>query len=268
MNPFSLPFMQLAVGASLLSGIALAWLGVFILQRQVAFTGLSVAQLAALGTVVSIALNLGHTGSAAALASVIAGLILLSWLSRTGRTGPDAWIAALYILGAGVSVLCLSKSPHGEAETMSVFFGNILSLNRRELAESAAIFLLTLGALKAYFDRWIWLSFDPLSAEIAGINSRLWELLFYSLCAVVLTVSIHICGVLLSFAYLIAPGATVLLFVRRMDRLLVSIACLTAGATIAGFWLSFHWDFPTGPFVSSLLAGILLAGGIWRRVAG
>lgn len=268
MSAFSLPFMQLAVAASLLSGIALGWLGVFILQRKVSFTGLSVSQLAALGAVVSISLDWGHAGESAALVSVIGGLLLLSWLAGRDRASTDAWIAALYIVGAGASVLCLSKAPHGEAHTMSIFFGNILSLTRSELAEAAAIFVLTLGALRAYLHRWVWLSFDPLSAEIAGIDSRLWEVLFYSLCAVVLTVSIHVCGVLLSFAYLIAPGALALLFVRRMDRLIAAIAGLAAAATIAGFWLSFHWDFPTGPFVATILAGLLLAGGIWRRIVG
>ena len=80
MNPFALPFMQTALAASLLCGTALALLGVFILVRRVAFSGLAVSQLAALGTVAGVSVLALHGGAA--------GLALLNLAVRWLMAAP------------------------------------------------------------------------------------------------------------------------------------------------------------------------------------
>jgi zinc transport system permease protein len=220
----------------------------------VAFSGLAASQLAALGGVVGVVLGLHVGASVFSWSFVVAGLMVLAFLSRSRKTSADSWVATLYVLGAALAVLVLSKSPRGESEALGVFFGNILSLGTLEVWEAGALFILTLAGLALWFRRWVWLAFDPVGAEVAGLRAGLWNGIFHVFFAAALTLSIHIFGVLLSFAYLILPATAGLLLVRRTRTLVIFCAAYSALVTVVGFEMSFRWDFPTGPFVSALLA--------------
>ena len=261
--------MQYALAASLMAGTALALIGVFILVTRVSFAGLAVSQLAALGTVVGTFYGFHYGEYGFALAFVGIGMILLSQISKTQRTPQEAWVACLYILGAGLSVLILSKAPQGESHTLNVFFGNVLSLGMPEIWESLSIFALSCIILVVWFYRWVWISFDPLSVEVSKINVDRWNFIFYTLFALAMTVSIHIFGVLLAFTYLLLPATIGLLLISRLKSLFIFIPILTSVVTFFGFYFSFRLDVPTGPFISSILAGMVLACGIylkWIRV--
>ncbi|MCB4757410.1 MAG: metal ABC transporter permease, partial [Elusimicrobia bacterium] len=145
--PFSLPFMQTALLASLLAGSALSLIGIFIFANRNTFSGLSISQFAALGAVIGALLGFHWGNFAVALLFVGCGIYFLNRLSRDARIPADSWIGSFYILGAALSVLILSKMAHGEADTMNIFFGNILSLDWTEVLESAILLLVSIGIL-------------------------------------------------------------------------------------------------------------------------
>jgi ABC-type Mn2+/Zn2+ transport system permease subunit len=268
MNFLDLTFMRVALAAGLLAGTALSVIGVFTVARRVAFSGLAAAQWAALGGVIG-ALAGFHVGAGVVSGgAVVAGLLAMAWLSRSRRTSADSWVAALYVLGAASAVLLLSKSPRGESETLGVFFGNILSLGRFELIEAGAVCAAALAGTALWFRRWLWLSFDPVGAEVAGVRVGVWNALFYGLYAASLTLSIHVFGVLLSFAYLILPATTGLLLSRRPRSLILVCVGTSVLSTVVGFALSYRWDLPTGPFVALVLAGTSLGARIYGRIKG
>ena len=257
--------MQIALAASLMAGLAMSWIGVFILVKRISFSGLSVSQLAALGTVIGVSLGLHYVNFGLALACVGVGMFLASQMAKTGRTPEEAGVACLYILGAGLSILILSKAPRGESDTLNIFFGNVLSLQIGEVLESLAILVLTTLILGIWFYRWVWIAFDPLGAEVAKIKVRNWNFVFFSLFALTMTVCIHIFGVLLAFSYLLLPAAVALLIGNRLKSQFIVITLLTVLATVLGFYFSFRLDFPTGPFIASSLAAAVIAAGIYRR---
>lgn len=264
MNPFALPFVQTSLAASLLAGNALALLGAFILLRRVSFSGLAVAQMAALGTVAGGVLGHNLGGFGTAVACVAAGVLALVKLSKLRRVPEEAWVASLYVLGAALAVLALSKDPHGEAHALNLFFGNVLSLGPEEVLEAGGALALVAAALGAWFHRWVWLFLDPIGASVAGIRTGRWTAAFLSVFAGAMVVSIHLFGVLLAFAYLLLPAVAGLLLCRTLRGLFVVVPLLTTGVVLSGIYLSFLWDFPTGPFIAAELATAALAAGGWR----
>ena len=151
MSFLELPFMRTAFAAGLFAGTALSVIGIFSATRSVAFSGLAASQLAALGGVVGVVLGLHVGASVFSWSFVVAGLMVLAFLSRSRKTSADSWVATLYVLGAALAVLVLSKSPRGESEALGVFFGNILSLGTLEVWEAGALFILTLAGLALWF---------------------------------------------------------------------------------------------------------------------
>ncbi len=258
MNPFSFPFMRTALAVSLLAGTAVSVIGAFVLVRRQVFVGLAASQLAAMGAV-GVLLGLHASAHGVALSVVAGGMFLAARLARSQRAPAESWLAVLYILGAGSAVMLLSKSPLGEAHAMGVFFGNVLALGPHDVWESVILFALTAVFAGLWSYKWIWISYDPLSARVAGLRVDMWNFLFWALFAAAMTLAIHLFGVLLAFAYLVLPAVAGLLTCRRMGFLFVAVPMVSAGATVAGFCLSFLWDLPTGPFVAFLLALICLA---------
>jgi ABC-type Mn2+/Zn2+ transport system permease subunit len=100
------------------------------------------------------------------------------------------------------------------------------------------------------------------------VRVGVWNALFYGLYAASLTLSIHVFGVLLSFAYLILPATTGLLLSRRPRSLILVCVGTSVLSTVVGFALSYRWDLPTGPFVALVLAGTSLGARIYGRIKG
>lgn len=264
MSAFEIPFMRTALAAGLLGGNALALLGAFILLRGVSFSGLAISQLAGLGTVIGAVLGLHFGGWVAALVCVAFGLAAFLVLVGRARGPADGWVACIYVLAASASILILAKAPHGEAHTMSVFFGNLLALDAPEVAEAGGLLAAALLVLGPWLHRWVWVSFDPLAATVAGLWVRRQTALFLLLFAVAMTVGIHLFGVLLSFAFLLMPAAAALQWSRRLTHLAVLVPLIASGAVVLGLLLAFHWDFPAGPFLAGLLGTVLLLSGLAR----
>ncbi len=266
MKPFSVRFMELAFGASLFTGMALSIIGLFILVRRISFSGLAVSQMAALGTVLGTLLGMHYGEFGFALAAVGIGMLVISRASRIRTVPHESWVACLYILCAGAAVLILAKEPQGESHTLNVFFGNVLALGAAEVWESLAVLAVTGAVIWAWFHRWIWLSFDPLSAEVSKIRIARWNFLFFLLFAVAMTVSIHVCGVSLAFAYLLLPAVIGLTLVRHLKSLFFFIPLVTFIVTLLGFYASFRLDFPTGPFIAAFLGALALIAGAVRSL--
>jgi ABC-type Mn2+/Zn2+ transport system permease subunit len=263
----SLPFMQYALACCLLGGTALAMTGSFVLMRRVSFSGLAVSQMAALGVVVASITGMHDLeATAVSLLVVAAGLVLENRLLKVRRVPEESWVAGLYILAAGVSVLLLSKDPQGESHTLSVFFGNVLGLDPGEVLEAVILFVSTGAILGPWFSRWVYLFFDPTAAEIDGLPVKRWNLLFIALFAVSMSTAIHLFGVLLAFSFLLMPAAAGLALCRSLRSLFWFIPVMTASCVVAGIALSFYWDFPTGPFIAALLSAAALSAGLLRSL--
>lgn len=263
MTFWALPFMRTALAAGLLGGSALAMIGVFTATRGLSFSGLAAAQWAALGTVVGVLAGFHLGANIISFVLVMAGAGGWALLARSRRVPPESAVATAYILAAGLAVLALSKSPRGESETLGLFFGNILALSSLEVWEALGLFLITSLGLILWRSRWVWGAVDPVAAEVGGVKVRFWNLLFHVLLATAITLSIHMFGVLLSFAYLVLPATAALLWARRTRGVFLGAAGIASVTTWAGFEWSFRGDYPTGPFVAVLLAGVALGSWLW-----
>jgi ABC-type Mn2+/Zn2+ transport system permease subunit len=85
-----------------------------------------------------------------------------------------------------------------------------------------------------------------------------WNFVFYAIFAAAMTLSIHIFGVLLAFSYLLLPATAALLLSGRVRHIFLLTPALAVACTTIGFYVSFRLDFPTGPFIATLMAVLVL----------
>lgn len=122
------------------------------------------------------------------------------------------------------------------------------------------ILLVHLALLKEF----LYLSFDPRMAATQGYRSGVWNLLFYASLGLAIAMAIKSVGVLLMFAFLVIPAAVGLVVARRLLGVFVVSMATAAVAVFGGIWLSYAYDYPSGPMIVAVLGGLLAIAGAGR----
>lgn len=246
----------------ILAGIH-AYLGFHVIERQVIFVDLALAQIAVLGA--SLALITGHDLESAeaywlSLGFTILGAAIFSMTRfKKQRIPHEAIIGITYAVSAALLIMVLSRSGEGDEHIKQALVGNILLVSFPEIIKITIVYSI-IGLFHFIFrEKFFLISRDPQEAFQKGVHVRLWDFLFYVSFGFVVTSSVKIAGVLLVFAFLVVPSVSAMLFTENLKaRLLIGWA-VGLLASILGMTISYYMDFPTGASVVCAF-GVILTG--------
>ncbi len=261
MNEFleimSKPFLACLI----LTGIH-AYLGLHVIEREVIFVDLALAQIAALGATCGFLAGFALHSTQCYLFSLGFALIGAALFACTRFRKPlvphEAIIGIVYAVTAAATILVLSRSAEGGEELKSLLVGHLLFIDWPEIYKVAAIYSI-IGFIHWYFRRPLLLiSCDTEAAFQQGVPVRWWDFLFYGTFAFVVTSSVEIAGVLLVFSFLIVPAVCGVLLAKGIAARLW-VGWVVGGLTsVVGIWASYQFDFPTGAAVVCTFALSLL----------
>ncbi len=254
--------MKWPLAACLILPPLLVYLGLHVVEREVIFVDLALAQVATLGTCV--ALILGHHFNDRitfwiSLGVTFLGAAFFSWSrgSRKRQVPQEAIIGITFVVAAAGVILLLSRVAGGKEELEHLLTGDILNVTAAEVGQRAVIFAVLAAFYVAFHRRFSLISSDPEQAETQGLKVRLWDFLFYAAFALVVVSFVRLAGVLLTFAYLIVPAVCGVMLARRwVSRLAIGWG-VAAAASLLGLWASYRLDLPTGAAIVAM-CGILL----------
>lgn len=237
--------MGLAVLAALVMAPVHALFGLHIVRRGLIFIDLAVAQVAALG--ISLAIALGNETESStsywfSVAFALGGAFLIS-LSRfrLGRVPHEAIIGIVYVLSTAASIIVLDFAPtgHGLEELKSMLAGNILFVTRQDVETTTWIYAgITLVSLV------LWRPITAITFSKKGEEGSLWavgiDFVFYALLGLMVATSVKIAGVLVVFSWLVMPAVVAFFYVDRMlPAVLVALPVGLAGSA-GGLFLSYY----------------------------
>ncbi len=229
-----------SLGACLLVSLFLPVLGQQILKRRVIFIDLALAQVAAVGYAVGMALDGNGMLYAAVITAVV--VVLLALLPEQSDLPKEAVMGALYALAASLGMMVLAMLPHAEGQMMELLFGSVLGVNESEL-----IIMAIAGALALL-----------LSKQRHG-DHFIGRMIFYGALAIAVVPAIYAVGVILVFAMLVMPGLAVW---RNGDNGPALYAMMIAAiASTCGLFFSNQFDFPPSSAVVVFMAILAL---LWR----
>ena len=240
------------VACIVLTGIH-AYLGLHVIEREVIFVDLALAQIAALGATVGLLWGVDLHSSASyftALAATLVGAaVFAATRLRTPIVPQEAVIGIVYAVAASATIVVLSHAPDGSEELKVLLVGHLLFVGWDEIATIATVYMLV-GLLHWYVrEPLLHISRDPDAAFREGYSVRGWDFLFYATFGIVVTSSVELAGVLLVFSFLIVPSVCgVLLAETVRARLAVGWISGTL-ASVIGITASYLLDFPTGATV-------------------
>lgn len=259
------------VACLLLVGIH-AYLGLHVLARGVIFVDLSLAQIAALGSMVAFLIGYDLHSTAAYVISLLAtfvgaGVFALTRL-RHVRIPQEAIIGIVYAVSAAAGILAVDRAPHGAEHIKQMLVGSILWVTWAEIAKTAGIYTLV-GLFHWFFrDRFLTLSFDEERAIQEGWSIRGWDFLFYASFGFVIASSVEIAGVLLVFSFLVVPAVCAVLFTDAIEKRLLIGWGIGFLVSVLGCSASYLFDLPTGATIVCMFGIVLtLIAGV-RKVLG
>jgi zinc/manganese transport system permease protein len=240
----------------LLPGL-LVYFGLHVVERGIIFVDLALAQVAALGICVAIALG-SHPGHDAlpyvlSLVFTLAGAALFAW-SRFDhpRVPQESIIGIIYVVAAAASTLALSHSAEGDEALKNLLVGNVLLVTKAEVLRTFGLFAAIALVHVALRRKFLMVTFREDEAKSKRIAIRLWDFLFYATFGLTVVSFVQITGVYLVFSYLIVPAVCgALLSADIRTRLIIGWGVAFI-AGVSGLLLSVKLeslDLPTGPTI-------------------
>ncbi|MBI3996093.1 MAG: metal ABC transporter permease [Candidatus Omnitrophica bacterium] len=236
----------------ILTGIH-AYLGLHVIEREVIFVDLALAQVASFGATLGFLWGFGlHStpGYLTALSFTLVGAAIFAMTRLRKPIVPqESLIGVVYAVCAAASILVLSRAPEGGEELKALLVGHLLFVDWREIVKISLLYS-TIGVIHWLARKpLLAISQDPEGAFARGLRVRWWDFLFYATFGFVVTSSVELAGVLLVFSFLIVPAICGVLLAQRIgSRLLVGWAAGTV-TSVAGMIASYVWDLPTGATV-------------------
>lgn len=253
-----------------------AYLGMHILEREVIFIDLSLAQLAALGATVAALVHDHEPGHDPGLAThgfalaftVIGAAVFALFRKARGYVSQEAVVGIVYAVASALMMLGLSRAPHGAERIQDMLVGTLLVATWDEVLVTTAAYAL-IGALQiALRRRFIALSWHAQRGGPEPPHAVLWDFVFYVLFGIVITISVQLAGVLLVFSYLIVPAVITRLWSTRLWPRLAAGWLVACVASALGLWASWSLDLPTGAAVVAAFGGLFIAAIALRALSG
>lgn len=241
------PFMQRALAAGVLVGLATSLLGVLVVLRRSAFFGDAIGHASLAGVALGVVSGLPPLVLAAAV-SVGIGLSLHE-ADRRSQLGLDTLLGIALPLFMSIGVLILSVVPGYQPELFSFLFGSILAVGPESLAGTGVITLLVVTLLVLFWRPMVFVTFDVDGARVSGIPTGRLLAVFHVLLALVVVASIKTVGVVLVNALLVIPAATAKLLAPSLRAMFVLSPLIGVGCVIGGLVLSYVADLPSGPAI-------------------
>jgi ABC-type Mn2+/Zn2+ transport system permease subunit len=259
-------FMQRALVAGILVALASAVVGTFVVLRGLAFIGDALAHGVLPGVAGAILLGLpGIAGALVGAAAIIGGV---GMVRRRSRLSGDTAIGLLFVGMLALGVVIVSRSDAFSGDLTRILFGEVLGISWGDVGIQlvAAVAVAAVAAVCAR--PFLLLAFDPRQARVAGFHAERYEWLMLGMVALTVVVSFQTVGTLLVFGMLVAPPATAALVARRIGAMMACAAVIGVLSVLAGMLLSYHYDLAGGASIVLVEVAaffiVLIAQGLWR----
>lgn len=246
-DPWQFEFMQRAFIVATLASVVCAVVGVYVVLKGLAFMGDAIAHSSLAGMAAAFAL--GGNVLWGAIAWIVPASLAITYLSRRARLLLDTTIGIIYAAGFALGLVIISRTDSYTTDLFSLLFGNVLGVSWADVIVVAAVAALVLAIVAALYKELLFTAYDGSMAAASGIPVRFLEYLLPLLIGFTAVVSIKTVGIVLVLALLVTPAATARLLARRLAGMMFVSVLVAWAAVIAGLYLSYHLDLPSGPAV-------------------
>jgi len=256
-------------------GLLLSLLGVLIVARDQIFIGAAISQASSLGISIALVILPFLSGtipeymheylivSMAVLFSIAA-----SWLTSNKNLISDSHEAItgfIFLFCSSLSVILVSKSPHGTEEINRLLSSSIIGATIGDVACFTLLFIITAFTLYFLWRHFTLLSIDNEMAFSIGIPTSLYNLLFSIWLGLALGLSIRVSGMLFVFGVLVLPALAAKNFSRDIKGMFILSPIISLISNIFAFIFANFYDYPPAQISVAFLSLVLISAWLFKN---
>ncbi|MEN8601772.1 metal ABC transporter permease [Microbacterium rhizosphaerae] len=238
-----------SVWAGAILGLVGGLIGVFVMQRDMAFAVHGISELSFAGA--AAALLFGFDVVTGSIIGSIIAAAMIGWLGARARDR-NSIIGVLMPFGLGLGILFLSLYNGRSANRFSLLTGQIVSVQSGQLGWLAGISIVVLLGLLLVWRPLRFDSLDPQGAAARGVPVRAVSLLFMLLLGLIVAVSVHIIGALLVMALLVTPAAAAMRIAAGPLAVPLLAALFGLVSAVGGIMLAIAGTLPVSPYITTV----------------
>ena len=238
-----------SVIAGAVLGLVGGLVGVFVMQRDMAFAVHGISELSFAGA--AFALLVGFD---VVTGSIVGSLIAAAIIGVLGAKARDrnSIIGVLMPFGLGLGILFLSLYDGRSANRFSLLTGQIVSVQTGQLGWLIAISAFVLIGMLLIWRPLRFDSLDPQSAAARGVPTTAVSLAFMLLLGLIVAVAVHIIGALLVMALLVTPAAAAMRVAAGPLSVPVLAAVFGFVSAVGGILLAIMGTLPVSPYITTI----------------
>jgi zinc/manganese transport system permease protein len=274
----ALDFMIAPFAATLLLIFIMVYFGIHVIEREIIFIDIALAQIAALGSAVALVISKLHPAgqgivhdhhSRTMLSYVfclVAAGIFTVLKDRRIKIPLESLIGIAYAVATTSAVIILDKGAGGDVHIHDMLAGTILWVSWHQVMRLFIVIAVIGGFHYIFREKFKGVTLSYQGKESGVKNPKLWDFFFYFTFGIVIVEAVNVGGILTIFAFLIIPSSISALFATRWTHRILAGLITGSLATIFGLYLSWVMDVPCSPTIILFLALFLLVSVLIRFI--
>jgi len=158
----------------------------------------------------------------------------------------DAKIALISASSLAIGTFAISVTKGVNTDINNYLFGSILSINETDVIVSVILSILVVLLYVVSYNKIFAITFDEIFANGIGINTNLYNMIFASLCSIVVVLGMRLMGSLLISSLIIFPTLSSMQIFKNFKSVVLSSVFIGVISFIIGLIISYNYEVPTG----------------------
>ena len=253
---FQYQFMQRALIAAVLVSISCGVVGSYVVIKKIVSLSGAISHAAFGG--VGLGYFLGVNPVLAAIPFSITSAIAIGGVKQITNISEDTAIGILWSVGMAIGVIFINLTPGYAPDLFSYLFGSILTVSNTDLYIMFVLDLVIITIVFLFRREFLAVSFDEEFSNVVGLHALLVYMLLLALVALSVVVLIKVVGVILLIALFTIPAAISKQYTYNLRNLMILATILAIILTSLGLILSFIFDLASGATIVMVLAAAFL----------
>lgn len=254
-TPLVYPFMRSALLVGVIVAAVCALLSCYLVLKGWSLMGDAISHAVLPGVVLAhlsaLPLSLG------AFLSGIFCVVSIGYLKENSRIKEDTLMGIVFSGLFAVGLVMFTKM-ETEQHLMHILFGDILGITSSDFWQILAISAVVGTVIGLKRKDFLLYCFDASHTRVAGLNATALHYGLLVLLALMIVSAMQVVGVILVVAMLITPGMTGYVLAKQFNRMCAIAVFSAVNSAFWGVLLSFHFNVATGATIVLLQAGFFL----------
>lgn len=240
---FSYSFIIKAFIVGILISLCSSLIGVSLVLRRNSMIGDGLSHVGFGAFAIATVLN--FTPIYFALPIVIISSFFILRINESSKIHGDSMIAILSSSSLAIGTFVVSISGVN-TDINNYLFGSILSISNIDVIISIVLTIFVISLYIFSYNKIFAITFDEKFAKSIGINTNIYNIIFATLCSIVVVLGMRLMGSLLISSLIIFPTLSSMMIYKNFKNVVISSTLISIISFIIGLITSYILNTPTG----------------------